>query len=179
MPVSSRHALRTAALLAALGLALSGCATTTSGDTGGSGDGGGSGGDAAGGLNCDGATTAGWELMVDPRVTVDPAADVVPLTKEGESLTFTDGGGGEYTTYSYSLGYLDEDGTVFPNDSGILFPEGDDIHVLAVHGPFAPSGVDGGPYAGILQFEATEADAENKIVTTTLARVCVLLAIED
>lgn len=171
MPVLHRPALRTAAATAALGLALTGCTTTASG--GDSAGGGSAGGGSASDLDCDGVTTAGWELMVDPRVTVDPAGDVVPLTKAGESLTITDTAPDGYTTYSYQLGYIDDAGTVFPNKAEIMVGA-EDTNSFTLEGPFAPTMIDGGPYAGIIQVDATD-DAG----THTIARICVQLAVSE
>ncbi|PZQ92038.1 MAG: hypothetical protein DI534_03630 [Leifsonia xyli] len=180
MPASSRPTVRSAAFLAVLGLTLAGCATTAPGGgtdaaPGGGGD---SDGGAASALNCDKVATAGWELMTEPRASVEPSG-VVPLTKAGEKLTLTDSGGEEYTTYSYQLGYIDDLGTVFPNQSGGFDQEMEKSHVLTIEGPFAPTGVDGGPYAGVLQIDATSIDASNNVTTTTIARVCVQLATEQ
>lgn len=154
---------------------LVGCATTAPAGGGGGdgGSGGDSGGDAASGPSCDNVTTGGWELFVDPRLTVEPAADIVSLQKEGDVLAFTDTAPEGYTTYGYELGYVDDAGTVFPNDAEI-FIGAEQTGEFQLEGPMAPSGVDGGPYAGIVQIDAT-----NDAGTTTLARVCVLLATDD
>jgi hypothetical protein len=148
-------------------LLLAACAPTApAGDAGSGGDG------AAGGagLDCSGVTTAGWDLFVDPRLTVEPSVDVVSLAKAGESVSFTDTAPAGFTTYGYQLGYLDDSGTVFPNRSAI-FVGAEDTGSFQLDGPFAPSGVDGGPYAGVLQVDATDDGG-----TTTLARICVALA---
>lgn len=148
-------------------LLLAACTPTApAGDTGGGAAGG-------SGLDCAGMTTAGWELFVDPRLTVEPSADVVSLAKAGESVSFTDTAPDGFTTYGYQLGYLDDAGTVFPNRSAI-FVGAEDAGTFQLDGPFAPSGVDGGPYAGVLQIDATDDGG-----TTTLARICVALATSD
>ena len=160
------------ALAAAL---LVGCTPTAPADGGADPgtDGGDSGSDTAAGPNCDGVTTDGWELFVDPRLTVDPSSDIVSLQNEGDVLAFTDTAPVGYTTYSYQLGYIDDSGSVFPNDAAI-FVGAENTQQFQIEGPFAPSGVDGGPYAGIVQIEATNDEG-----ITPLARVCVLLATED
>ena len=171
----ARSVVASSIVLAASGLTLLvGCATPAPAG-GGGGDGGSEagGGDAAAGPNCENVTTGGWELFVDPRLTVDPVADIVSLQAEGDVLAFTDTAPEGYTTYGYELGYIDDAGTVFPNDAAI-FVGAENTQQFQLEGPFAPSGVDGGPYAGIVQIDAT-----NDGGTTTLARVCVLLATED
>lgn len=150
-------------------LVLTACAPTA--PAGGS-EGGGDGG-VGSGPDCSGMTTAGWELFVDPRLAVDPAAKVVSLAKAGEGVSFTDTAPAGFTTYGYQLGYLDDSGTVFPNRSAI-FVGAEDTGTFRLDGPFAPMGVDGGPYTGVLQIDATDDGG-----TTTLARICVALATSD
>jgi hypothetical protein len=172
----ARSVVASSIVLAASALTLLvGCATTAPAEGGGGdgGSGGDSGADAAAGPNCENVTTGGWELFVDPRLTVDPADEVVPLQKEGDVLAFVDTAPEGYTTYAYELGYVDDAGTVFPNDAEI-FIGAEHTNEFQLDGPLAPSGVDGGPYAGIVQIDAT-----NDAGTTTLARVCVLLATDD
>jgi len=154
---------RLALLVILPALALAGCAP--GGGDGGSADGGG----AASGPNCDGVTTAGYELFVDPRLEVEPQADIYPLNA-GDSIAFTDTGTeGVYTTYSYSLSYID-DGTVFPN-TGATFVGAEDANEWTLEGPVTASGIGGGPYAGFMDIEAT-----TETGTTVLARLCVVLA---
>lgn len=182
MPPIRSAVAPSAALVALVAALLAGCTTTASagggaGD-GGSGDSGSDGSDSGGGSassepSCDAVTTGGWELFVDPRLTVEPADDIVSLQNAGDVLVFTDTAPEGYTTYGYELGYVDDAGTVFPNDSAI-FVGAESTNTFQLDGPFAPSGVDGGPYAGIVQVDAT-----NDAGTTTLARVCVLLATDD
>lgn len=169
----ARSVVASSIVLAASALTLLvGCAPTA--PAGGGGGDGGTGGDpgagAASGPNCDGVTTGGWELFVDPRLTVDPSDEVVSLQSAGDVLAFTDTAPEGYTTYGYELGYVDDAGTVFPNDAEI-FVGAENTQQFQIDGPLAPSGVDGGPYAGIVQVDAT-----NDAGTTTIARVCVLLA---
>jgi hypothetical protein len=154
------------AVLAASVLVLAGCAPTGDGGAGGSG---GSGGDAA--AACASVADGGYELFVDPRLTVDPALDVYSLAAAGDSVAFTDTDPGDGTTYSYSSYYID-DGNAFPNDAAI-FVGAEDSHEFQLDGPFAPSGIDGGPYPGIIEIEATDAS------TTVIARICVQLALSD
>jgi len=130
-------------------------------------------------VSCDGADFAGfWDLLVDPALVIDPApTGVLSLQSAADAIHFVYDAGDEYTTYGYQLGYID-DGTIFPNDSGILFPDGHpdapDDNVFTVAGPMAPSGVDGGPYAGVLQIDATTSSG-----TTVIASLCVALATSD
>ena len=159
-------------LLAALPLlALAACTTGGSGEdggTGGSSDGGGS-----SSLDCSGNTTAGYDLFVDPRLVVEPAADVYSLQTSGDVITFTDTPPDDvYTTYGYSLSYLDG-GQAFPNDSAI-FVGAEQTNTFELAGPQAPGGVDGGPYTAFLSIDATT-DAG----TTTIATLCVVLATSE
>jgi hypothetical protein len=156
------------ALLAILPvLLLAGCAPGGAGDAGTGGSSDGSGGD--GGPNCDGVTTAGYDLFVDPRLEIEPQLDVYPLGGS-ESYALTDTGtDGVYTTYSYSLSYID-DGVAFPN-TGAIFEGAEDTNSWTLDGPITASGIDGGPYAAFLDVEATTDTG-----TTVLARLCVVLA---
>jgi len=167
--VTTLSRLSAFAILPLAALVLVGCApgagTGGTGDTGGSSDGGG-----AGSLSCDGATTAGYDLFVDPRLEVDPQLDVYPL-EAGDSISFKDTGTeGEYTTYSYTLAYIGDNGSVFPN-TGEIFVGAEDTNTFAIEGPVAPSGIDGGPYAGFVDIEATTGAG-----IEVLARLCVALA---
>ena len=157
------------AILPLAALVLVGCApgagTAGSGDPGGSADGGG-----AGSVNCDGATTEGYDLFVDPRLEVEPQLDVYPL-EAGDSISFTDTGTeGEYTTYSFLLAYINDEGTVFPN-TGQIFVGAENTNSFVLEGPLAPSGIDGGPYAGFVDIEATTGAG-----IEVIARLCVALA---
>jgi len=167
------------AVVAVVLLALAGCAPGNAAPGGGSdsdsgADDAGSGGSTSAG--CDDADlSGGWQLFVDDALTVTPAPDgVLSLQTAADSISFVFAAQEEYTTYGYSLGYID-DGTVFPNDSGILFPDGHpdapDDNVFTVAGPMAPSGVDGGPYAGVLQIDRTDSTG-----TEIIASICVALA---
>ena len=104
--------LRTSSILALAALALlAGCAPTAPSPSGGS-DPGDTGGGAAAG--CDNATTAGWELTVDPALSAHPE----------NGATFGDGSTLEFTydefdperspTFGYDLGYIQDDGAVIP-----------------------------------------------------------------
>lgn len=157
--VTPRSRLALLAILPAL--ALGGCAP--------GGDGASDGGSVASGPNCDGVTTGGYELFIDPRLEVDPQLEVYPLDA-GDGISFTDTGTeGVYTTYSYSLSYID-DGQVFPN-TGATFVGAEDTNSWTLDGPVTASGIDGGPYAGFMDIEAT-----TETGTTVLARLCVVLA---
>ena len=146
-------------------LAIAGCTPGggSDGGTGGSPDGGG-----ASGPNCDGVTTEGYELFVDPRLEVDPVQDVYSLDA-GDSIAFTDTPEeGVFTTYSYSLSYID-DGTVFPNDAGI-FVGAEDTNSWTLDGPVTAGGITGGPYPAFVEIEATTDTG-----TTVIARLCAIL----
>jgi len=154
------------ALLAvpALALALAGCAPGGEGGSGGSSDG----GSAGSGPSCDGVTTAGYDLFVDPRLEIDPVQDVYSLDA-GDSIAFIDTPEeGVYTTYSYTLSYID-DGTVFPSNGGI-FVGAEDTNEWTLEGPITPTGIVGGPYASFVDIEATTDTG-----TTVLARLCAIL----
>ena len=166
---------------AAILLVIAGCTQTAAPDAGGgdAGTGESGGGGDAGGLTCDGADlSGGWELFVDPELTVDPAADgVLSLQGAGDDIHFAYASTEEYTTYGYELGYID-DGTVFPNQSGIAFPDGHpeapDDNAFTIAGPMAASSVDGGPYAGVLQITRTDSTG-----TKYIASICVALAASE
>ena len=163
-------ALRPALTLLAV-LALAGCSTPASGggDTGSGGDSGGTTEGAATGLNCSSITDPEYKLFVDPRLSVEPLQDVYPL-EAGDSINFTDAGAGDtYTTYAYHSYYI-ADGHAFPNDAAI-FVGAENTGTFALDGPQAPSGVDGGPYPGLVEIEATT-DAGSTII----ARLCVVFA---
>ncbi len=164
--VTTRSRLALLAILPAFAFAfaLAGCAPG-GGSDGGSSDG----GSAASGPNCDDVTTEGYELFVDPRLEVEPQLDVYPLGA-GDSISFADTGTeGVYTTYSYSLSYID-DGQAFPN-TGATFVGAEDTNEWTLDGPVTASGIGGGPYAGFVDIEAT-----TETGTTVLARLCVVLA---
>jgi hypothetical protein len=163
--VTTRPRLALLALLPAL--ALAGCAGGGAGDTpGGEAD---SGAGSGASLSCDDVTTSGYELFVDPRLEIDPLLEVYPLGGS-ESYALADSGtDGVYTTYSYSLSYID-DGTVFPN-TGATFVGAEDTNEWTLDGPITASGIGGGPYPGFLEIEATTDTG-----TTILARLCVVLA---
>jgi hypothetical protein len=166
--VTNRSRLALLALLPAAVLigGLAGCAPGGSTDAG---SGGSSDGGAASGPTCDGVTTAGYELFVDPRLEIDPELEIYPLGGN-ESYAMKDTGtDGVYTTYSYTLAYID-DGVAFPN-TGSIFVGAEDTNEWTLDGPVTASGVDGGPYAAFLDIEATTDTG-----TTVLARLCVQLA---
>lgn len=173
MPIVAPALLRSSALAAVLCLALTGCGTTAPGGDGTDGNTAGGGGSEVSRLDCSGVVTEGWGLFVDPRLTIDPASDVVPLTKAGENISFVDTAPVGWTTYSYTLGYIDDEGQVFVNAAEI-FVGAEHTQTFQLEGPVAPSSVDGGPYAGILQIEASDDSG-----TTPLARICVQLALAE
>ena len=153
----------------ALGSALAGCAAGTSTSVGSgaaaTADAGGSGPSA---LSCDEVTTGGFGLHRAARVTVQPEADVVPLTSDADTIEFTDAQYTDGMTYGWELAYVD--GTsAYPAQGSFFFDTEGGTFRLA--GPLAPIGADGGPYAGILTVTATTTEG-----TTELAQVCVALA---
>jgi len=155
------------AILPLTALVLVGC--TPGGGTGGTGGSSDGGSSSAGSLTCDGATTEGYDLFVDPRLEVEPQQDVYSLDA-GESIAFTDTPEeGVYTTYSYTLAYIDDAGTVFPNTGGI-FVGAEDTNEWTLDGPITASGISGGPYAAFVDIEAT-----TETGTTVLARLCAVL----
>lgn len=155
------------ALLALLPLlAIAGCAPGggSDGGTGGTSDG----SSAGSGPNCEGVTSEGYDLFVDPRLEIDPVQDVYSLDA-GDSIAFRDTPeDGVYTTYSYSLSYID-DGTAFPNDAGI-FVGAEDTNEWTLDGPITAGGISGGPYAAFVDIEATTDTG-----TTVIARLCAVL----
>lgn len=155
------------ALLAILPvLLIAGCTPGGGNDpgSGGSSDG----GDAASRPNCDEVTTEGYDLFVEPRLQIDPVQDVYSLDA-GDSIAFTDTPEEDvYTTYSYTLAYID-DGTVFPSNGGI-FVGAEDTNSWTLDGPITPTGIVGGPYAAFVDIEATTDTG-----TTVLARICAIL----
>ena len=170
---------------ALIAFVITGCAPTsadpgesTGGGSGGSGGTESGGGTDAGALTCDDADlSGGWDLFVDPALTVDPAGTGPTSLQTADDAIHFSYAAEEFTTYGYELGYID-DGTVFPNDSGVLFadghPDAPDDNVFTIVGPMAPSGVDGGPYAGVLQISATTLTG-----STYVASICVVLATSD
>jgi hypothetical protein len=166
--VTTLSRLGALAILPFAAVVLVGCAPGAG--TGGTGGTGSDGGTAAGGsLNCDGATTEGYELFVDPRLEIDPQQDVYSLDS-GSSIAFTDTPvDGEYTTYSYTLAYINDEGTVFPN-AGAIFVGAEDTNTWTLDGPITASGISGGPYAAFVDIEATDGSG-----TTTIARLCAVL----
>jgi hypothetical protein len=162
--VKNRSRLALLALLPLL--AVAGCAPGGGGDTGTGGTS--DGGSAASGPNCDGVATEGYELFVDPRLEIDPVADVYSLDA-GDSIAFTDTPEKDvFTTYSYTLSYID-DGVVFPSNGGI-FVGAEDTNQWTLDGPITPTGIVGGPYASFVDIEATTDSG-----TTVIARLCAVL----
>lgn len=153
------------AILPILALGLAGCAPGTGSD----GSAGGSDGESAESLDCSTATTAGYDLFIEPRLTIDPQQDVYSLDA-GDSIAFTDvPEEGAYTTYSYSLAYIDDAGTVFPS-AGNIFVGAEDTSEWTLDGPITPTGITGGPYPAFVDIEATTGDG-----TTVIARICAIL----
>jgi hypothetical protein len=171
-----RHPAIAPALLVIL---LAGCtpAAGDGGSPGGGGDGGGSAGTEGGGaLSCDGVTTGGFELFVDPRLSVSPQGDILPLTRAGEVIEFVDAAFTDGTSYGYDYAYVDG-GQAFTQGGAPFFDTEGSPGVdtgggaFRIEGPLELVTADGGPYAGILTITATTPD----LSTTTLANVCVEL----
>lgn len=138
-----------------------------SGTTGETGDAGGGGSSAA--SACAEVASNGYELFVDERVSVSPSAGAYSLETSGDSISFADTPPNDFTTYGYSRYYIDN-GTVFPN-GGSIFVGAEDTNSFRLDGPLAPSGIDGGPYPGFIEIEATDATG-----TSVIARLCVVFA---
>lgn len=132
--------------------------------------------------DCSGATTAGYDLFIDPEVQVEPALDVYPLQSESDKITFTyTGDMSGAPTFSWDLSYIQHDGgEVSPQGGEPFFDEAGGVFTLA--GPRTTVGVDGGPYTGFLDVIVTSNtsfdDATQRYTgdTRTIARLCVLLA---
>lgn len=129
---------------------------------------------SGGGRDCSKATTAGWELFVDPRLSIQPSKTVYPL-EVGDSISFKDTppNPGDHTTYAYQVGMITDSGAVSPNRSG-GFLDVTDEGTWTLKGPFAAHSVSGGPYMGILQIDATDSAGVKAI-----ARLCVALAKDE
>lgn len=134
------------------------------------------------GEDCSGATTAGYDLFVDPEVQVEPTLDVYPLQSESDKITFTyTGDMSGAPTFSWDLSYIQaEGGEVSPQGGEPFFDEAGGVFSLA--GPRTTVGVDGGPYTGFLDVIVTSnasfdaATQKYTADTKTIARLCVLLA---
>lgn len=163
------------ALLSAL--ALTGCSTGDAPGTapeGGSQGGGATEGESTGGaLDCSAATTAGYDLFLDPALTVEPALDVYPL-EAGDTITFTYAAHDEaaYPSYGWTSSYITEAGDVAVSTGSFFFDEEGGVFTFA--GPEAVAGIDGGPYAGFLDIETTV-----DTTTTVIGRICVQFALTE
>ncbi len=170
--MTSRSRILAPIVLLAAAALIAGCSTgpsTSDGDPSSNGQ----------GPNCEGVTTGGFELFVDPRLTVSPSVAVAPLTKAGEKIEFVDA---EYTDsigYSYEFAYVSkgqaftQSGRPFYDTEGSPgFDEGNGR--FWIEGPLATIGADGGPYAGILGIWATDSTS-----TKIIANICVMLAKGD
>jgi hypothetical protein len=124
-----------------------------------------------GGRDCSNVTTAGWDLFVDPRLSVQPSQEVYSL-EAGDSISFKDTppNPDDHTTYAYQVGIITDSRAVSPNRSGGFFDVTDE-GTWTLKGPFAAHSVSGGPYMGILQIDATDSSGVKPI-----ARLCVSLA---
>jgi hypothetical protein len=171
----ARTVLRTLVPLALVSaVALAGCATSAPADTGA--DGGTTAGestDTGGALDCSAANTAGYDLFLDPALTVEPALDVYSL-EAGDTISFTYAAhnGDAYPTYGWSSTYITSEGDVAPSTGSFFFDEVDGVFTFV--GPEAVAGIDGGPYAGFLDIEVTV-----DTTTTVIGRVCVQYALTE
>lgn len=164
--MKNRSRLALLVILSAAALALVGCAPGGGSDSGSGGSS--DGGSVGSSLNCDGFADQGYELFVDPRLTVDPVQEVYSLDS-GDSIGFTDvPEDGVYTTYGYTVAYIDDD-TVFPSNGG-TFVGAENTNTWTLDGPITPVGISGGPYAAFIQIDAT-----TETGTTTLAVLCAIL----
>ncbi|UTT62768.1 hypothetical protein [Microcella humidisoli] len=167
--------LGSVALLAAL--ALAGCATggTPSTDPeGGTTDGGAPDGESTGGaLDCSAATTDGYDLFLDPALTVDPVLDVYPL-EAGDTISFTYAAHDDdaFPTYGWLSTYITSEGDVAPSTGSFFFDEEGGVFTFV--GPEAVAGIDGGPYTGFLDIEVTV-----DTTTTVIGRLCVQYALTE
>jgi hypothetical protein len=155
-------------------LALAGCTTGAPGDDGA--DGGTTSGestDTGGALDCSAATTEGYDLFLDPALTVEPALDVYPL-EAGDTIAFTYAAhnGDAYPTYGWLSTYITSEGDVAPSTGSFFFDEVDGVFTFV--GPEAVAGIDGGPYTGFLDIEVTI-----DTTTTVIGRLCVQYALTE
>ncbi len=172
----------TRSLLAALvpltllgSLALAGCSTGASTDAGPTDDGATDGGssETGGALDCSAATTEGYDLFLDPALTVEPAVDVYPL-EAGDTIAFAyaDHNADAYPTYGWSSAYITSAGDVAPSTGSFFFDEEGGVFTFV--GPEAVAGIDGGPYTGFLDIEVTV-----DTTTTVIGRLCVQFALTE
>ena len=159
-------------------IALAGCTTgaPADGGTDSGADGGTTSGestDTGGALDCSAATTAGYDLFLDPALTVEPALDVYPV-EAGDTISFSYAAhdGDAYPTYGWSSTYITSDGDVAPSTGSFFFDEVDGVFTFV--GPEAVAGIDGGPYTGFLDIEVTI-----DTTTTVIGRVCVQYALTE
>lgn len=163
------------ALLAAL--ALTGCSTSgpTATDSPESSSDGGAveEGTGDGALDCSAATTAGYDLFLDPALTVEPVLDVYPL-EAGDTITFTYAAHDEaaYPSYGWLSTYITSEGDVAPSTGSFFFDEEGGVFTFV--GPEAVAGIDGGPYTGFLDIEVTV-----DTTTTVIGRICVQYALTE
>ncbi|MEO5535980.1 MAG: hypothetical protein ABIR17_12715 [Pseudolysinimonas sp.] len=173
-----RTRLAAPALLALLVLA--GCTPGAANPGSGPGTSGAAPGAGSSALNCSGAKTDGYDLFVDPAITIDPQNSVYSLAA-GDSIGFTYSkhDDGRYPQYDWTSSYIQpSDGSVFDNDASFFFDAADGKFQL--DGPQAPSGIDGGPYAGFITIGVTQDEASNgdayDAARIVLARICVVFA---
>lgn len=124
-------------------------------------------------LDCSAATTAGYDLFVDPALTIEPQLDVYPL-EAGDTISFTYSAHDEAAAPSYGWlsSYITSDGAVAPSTGSFFFEEEGGVFVF--EGPEAIAGVDGGPYTGFLEIESIVETG-----TTVIARLCVQFALTE
>ncbi len=164
-------------LVALTALLLTGCAAPAASDTGSSEgapvDEAGAEGESSSALDCSAATTAGYDLFLDPALTVEPALEVYPL-EAGDTISFTYSAHDEsaYPTYGWTSSYITSDGDVAPSTGSFFFDE--EGGIFSFTGPEAVAGIDGGPYAGFFDIEMTV-----DTTTTVIGRICVQFALTE
>jgi hypothetical protein len=100
---------------------------------------------------CDDIQTAGWELFSDPAMSTVPEAGAV--FGDGSELDFHYDAHDESAspTYSYQLGYIQDDGAVIAMGGGNMVNDGGD---LSLTDQVFESNADG--RAGVIQVELTQ-----------------------
>ncbi|MFN4001388.1 hypothetical protein [Microcella sp.] len=156
-------------------LALAGCSTAAPAEgpaDGGSTDGAATDGGGAA-LDCSAATTEGYDLFLDPALTVEPVLDVYPL-EAGDTISFTYAAHDDaaFPTYGWLSTYITSEGDVAPSRGSFFFDEEGGVFTFV--GPEAVAGIDGGPYTGFLDIEVTV-----DTTTTVIGRICVQYALTE
>lgn len=170
------------AAIAAVGI-LASCAQSPAAPGGGETGGGGSGTETGGGSSqgCADVETEGYDLFLDPELSVDPKQDVYSLQQESDTISFTYSGDlSDDPGFSWDLTYIQENRTVVPVTGAPFFDE--DGGVFSVSGPQSPGSNTNGPFHGFLTVTMTtnaRFDSQKQTYvadTSEIGRVCVLLA---